>query len=271
MTNNYLNLIENNHDSMYEANGNNKPWVSYNKEDKNVYYNHSSEYIEIGGIKWATKCIGASSPYSYDAWLFQWGDVVGHAESSSAGTTSYNYSWANVPFNDGNLSYSKTAWSNYSGTVLDNSGNLKLQYDAAAQLLTKPPLNGYSWRMPTHEEAASLIDYQLSLTNTTVRGIDGIEITIGSDAGVGNVGNVIGCCFGKTTDSTDNVLFIPRRGIAANTTLSLINAGAYMWTSSIISSDPQCGWAPYCYNAMGVDDSARLYGRCILPILVKDK
>lgn len=49
MTNNYLNLIENNHDSIYEANGNNKPWISYNKEDNNVYYNHSTEYVEIGG------------------------------------------------------------------------------------------------------------------------------------------------------------------------------------------------------------------------------
>lgn len=270
MANNYLNLIENNHSSIYEANGNNKPWVSYNKENKNVYYNHSPEYVEIGGIKWATKCIGASSPYSYDAWLFQWGDMSDHSKDSG-NTTSYAYNWANTPYNGGNSSYNESVWTTMSGNVLDTNSRLKYEYDPASQLRKTTPLEGYHWRMPTHEEMTILMNYKLTLSDTTVKGCDGSEIILNSSPGLGEINSVNGMCYGKTTESVTDVLFLPFRGHGYWYEIANYGTRFSTWCSDIYTASPSQAYHFNCTASFqGVGPQERYYGLSILPVLTKD-
>lgn len=270
MTNNYLNLIENNHDLIYEEYGRSHPWVSYNKEDKNVYYNLSQDYVEIGGIKWATKCIGASSPYTYDADLFQWGETTGHKEG-----VDYDYSWSNAPFVD-------NTWASFSGFVSSNKVLLS-SYDAATQLMGKSPIKGYSWRMPTKEEFVTLVKHTLSLYSGTVKGVDGTEITMYS-RGVGLVKGVKGKCYGKTTTSTNNILFLPFRGygyydeihdaeLSCKIWSSSLGDGYGAWTSSPLSDflfSSAYGLSSSLDSDYVNDASKVFYGQCILGVLAQN-
>ena len=58
------------------------PNVSLTVDNNTVHYNplpstpmiDGHEYVEIGGLKWATMNIGASQPSDYGLY-FQWGDI----------------------------------------------------------------------------------------------------------------------------------------------------------------------------------------------------
>lgn len=228
------------------------------------------DYVEIGGVKWATKCIGASSPYSYDAYLFQWGETTGHKEESGP-IAYYDYSWANAPFNGGNSSYDSDTWKNYSDTVMSNNV-LASSYDAAAQLMGESPLKGYSWRLPTFDELDTLESLKLTLTNTTVKGVDGAEITIGSDEGVGTVNGVIGMCFGNTATSTDNILFLPFRGFGDGSRLDFFDHASGIWGASVEPLDAtEYAWN-LTFSRFGVTflGCIRNLGFCILGVLGRD-
>lgn len=236
MNNKYLNITDGgfNHIKSYYHEFS-KPYIEYNKEDNKIYYEQpldtNYDYVEIGGIKWATKCIGATSPYTYDAWFFQWGETQGHIELHSS-SVDYDYNWANCPFNDNNDEYSAESWANYSGSVLDENGCLISKYDAATQMM------GKNWKMPTKDELTVLANHKLTLFKTIVKGVDGTEITIESVAGVGTVNGVRGMCFGKTTESTNNVLFIPFRGGVVNKSIFDIGSASYVWTKSLDKENP---------------------------------
>lgn len=228
------------------------------------------DYVEIGEIKWATKCIGASSPYTYDAHLFQWGETTGHKEGVDP-TAYYDYSWTNAPFNGGNSSYDSDAWEKYSNTVMSDNV-LASSYDAATQLIGESPLEGYSWRMPTFDELDTLESHQLTLTNTTVKGVDGTEITIGSDEGVGTINGVIGMCFGNTTTSTDNILFLPFRGMGSDSKLDFFGHASGIWGASVEPLDAtEYAWS-LTFGRFGASflGSLRSLGFCVLGVLGKE-
>lgn len=224
---------------------------SIKNKDNKVEENDCYDYVELSGIKFATKFIGASSPYIYDAKIFQWGDIVGHRVF----VNTYNYNKSTqIP------------------NVQINNDNLNSEFDAAVQLMGKSPLKGYHWRMMTKEELSVLINCQLSLTNTTVKGVDGTEITIGSIAGVGTVGGIKGMCFGKTTTSVDNVLFLPFHGYGFGELFANIGFCGNIWSSSVNSSNPQNAWNLY-FNDTGcvkMTNYPPFYGCCILGVLAQD-
>lgn len=108
--------------------------------------NWSEPYVEVNGLKWATRNVGAES--SADAGLyFAWGETTGHEvnDAKTAFKDGHSFSWTNTPFNGKNSSYNADTFNGLKDTVCPN-GILALAYDAAN-------VNwGGSWRMPTKDE-----------------------------------------------------------------------------------------------------------------------
>lgn len=234
--------------------------------------NKEDEYIEIGGIKWATKCVGASSPYSYDAWLFQWGSLHGRKENIDGSASQY-YGWLSTPFNDNFRYCHRILWEGYKNHIFQGD-TLMSYYDAATKYMPESQLKGFHWRMPTKEELRILADNQITITNAIVQGVDGTDIYIGPIPGVGTVKNnktgseIKGLCFKQPSTYNDKVLFLPLRGCAYDYTL--YTDYIILW-SSTCDIDTLEGKA-YCLTAsnMGVptvDLESRCFGNCILGVL----
>ena len=107
------------------------------------------EYVEIGGIKWATMNIGASTPYDRGLY-FQWGDTQ---SSGVSGNTwdDYKYSNSSTATDENMTKYNLT----------DGLVTLEDSDDAASAIW------GGSWRMPTASEYQALLDattYQVYTT-----------------------------------------------------------------------------------------------------------
>ena len=194
------------------------------------------DYVEIGGVKWATKNLGAEKVTDYGDY-FAWGATVLAYSSLSSNTftfvasrpTSYGgsgwtqskgFDYENTPYYNGST-YTKYTSSD-SKTVLE-SGD-----DAATALL------GSGWRMPTKEDFQNLYDACVngSYDKTTYASATCGESTTISSKGVywcGNYDGVAGCLFYDGT----NRLFFPAAGCGINT--SLLNAGSSgnYWSSSL--------------------------------------
>ena len=141
-------------------------------------------YVEIGGVKWATKNVGASS-ITDPGLFFHWADTQGYTATQCINgemPVSYKY-YQNGERTD-------EYWDNYP----DYSDNLLSSDDAATVIM------GSKWRVPTPDE-------QLSLESNT-----NVSFTTNY-----NNTNVPGYIF---TDKTDNtkVLFLPAVAVYQNST-----------------------------------------------------
>lgn len=189
----------------------------------------------------------------------------------SGNTTSYVYNWANTPYNGGNSSYNESVWSSMSGNVLDTNSRLKYEYDPASQLRRTTPLEGYHWRMPTCEEMTILMNYKLTLSDTTVKGCDGSEIILNSSPGLGEINSVSGMCYGKTAESVTDVLFLPFRGHGYWYEIANYGIRFSTWCSDIYTTSPsQAYHFSRTASFQGVAPQERFYGQSILPVLAKD-
>ena len=145
-----------------------------NKKNKfssqyNDYLTNGHDYVEIGGVKWATKNIGAKS--ETDAGLyFQWGDTQGYTAKQVGfikgrkDFTEYDYKFGTDPFSKYNKIDGKT--------VLDAC-------DDAAHVHM-----GGAWRIPTMDEFGKLIDattYEW-IENYNDSGVNGMLFTDKNDA-----------------------------------------------------------------------------------------
>ena len=141
------------------------------------------DYVEIGGIKWATMNVGAETIYDTGLY-FQWGDTQGYTaeqigeESGQKYFSEEDYKWHDETYNPEFIKY------NY----IDNKTMLDLEDDAV-----HAAWDG-NWRMPSETEFETLLE---STTNEYVynyngSGVDGFLLT----------------------DKTDNTkaLFIPSSG-----------------------------------------------------------
>ncbi|MCQ2127623.1 MAG: hypothetical protein MJZ06_09355 [Bacteroidaceae bacterium] len=123
------------------------------------------EYVEIGGIKWATCNVGANTPKDY-GWYFSWAGTTGYVRDGSKWVTaqggselSGGFCWAKTPYNTGGV---KTSWNKYiptdktgfwtGGGSPDNKLSLDLEDDAARANW------GGSWRMPTQADYQALYE-----------------------------------------------------------------------------------------------------------------
>ena len=165
------------------------PNVSLTVDNNTVHYNpydpyNGYDYIEIGGLKWATKNVGANN-ITDTGFFFHWADTQGYTPQQCInGEMTLNYKYCNE--DDG---ITEEYINNYYNWEIErNYGNMLSSDDAA-----KAIMHG-NWRIPTPEEWQSLV------TNTTI-----------SFTSNYNNSNVPGYIF---TDKLDNtkVLFIPAIG-----------------------------------------------------------
>ena len=173
------------------------------------------DYVEIGGLKWATMNIGATSVTDYGLY-FQWGDTTGY-ESSQVGATGNplvkTFAWADYKFSNGNTAPGASDMTKYNSA--DTKTTLEMCDDAARANW------GGLWRMPTTDEYAALgaavnsawtADYQGS-------GVAGLVLT-------------------DKTDSS-KVLFFPAAGSCDYGSVLDVGGRGYYWSSSVNSSRVQ--------------------------------
>ena len=199
-----------------ETDGYSTPHVSLTKDSGEVHYNPSTptpshDFVEIGGIKWATMNVGANS-ITDTGLYFQWGDTQGYTASQiGSGEGQKYFSWENYKFNDG--TESSPNMSKYNST--DGKSVLEASDDAVTAAW------GGNWRMPTPAEFAALgnavnktwtVDYQSS-------GVAGLILT------------------DKTDGSRE--LFFPAAGCCWYDTVIQVGYTGFYWSSSLTSDNVQ--------------------------------
>jgi hypothetical protein len=217
------------------------PNVSLVTENNTVHYNPydpyaGHDYVEIGGLKWATMNIGANS-ITDTGLYFQWGDVSGYtAEQVGSGEGQKYFGWEDYKYGNGTSDPGETGMTKYNSTdgktVLDAS-------DDAAQANW-----GGSWRMPTTAEYVALGTATTSAWTSSYQ-----------DSGVAGL---------VLTDKTDSskVLFFPAAGLCLNGSVYSVGSYGYYWSSSVLSSNVQeaynlyfsskrVGWQYYDYRYDG--------------------
>ena len=180
-------------------------------------------YVTIGGKKWATMNIGATSATEAGTY-FAWGDVTGQTPSGSTFSTSFD--WGHAPFNNGASGYDAT----YFASVKDSEcpgGILALKNDAANANW------GGSWRMPTQAEFEAL----------------------GPGNWVPDPGE------GRQFGTSPNTIFLLPAGYGDATSLNEveINVRGYYWSSSFDTDHPDSAHPLNFYN--GNADTAGGYIR----------
>lgn len=148
------------------------------------------DYVEIGGVKWATMNIGASNITDIGLY-FQWGDTQGYTEAQVGyGTGEKPFAWSDYIYGDGTYSPGAAGMTKYNAS--DNKTTLETSDDAATNAW------GQYWRMPTLAEFRSLVQ------NTTKQYVTNYQ-------GTGMYGDLL-------TDKTDSTktLFFPHGSSAYN-------------------------------------------------------
>ena len=189
------------------------------------FYN-GHEYVEIGGIKWATCNVGATKPTDSGLY-FQWGETQGYtAEQVRNGRKQFN--WKNHKY---------TICNNYSKyNDSDKKTTLESSDDAATFNM------GIGWRMPTREEFKSLVD---STTSEWVKNHKGSGVN--------------GRLFTDKKDKTKQ-LFFPTVGFCDNGSVYGVGSLGLCWSSSLYASNLEYGFG-LCFNDRDVYWD-NIYGRC---------
>ena len=202
------------------------PNVSLINEDNSVRYlpelndpYNGHEYVEIGGLKWATMNIGASQPSDYGLY-FAWGDTQGYtAEQVGSGEGQKYFGWADYKYGNGASSQDATGMTKYNEA--DGKTILEAADDAAV-------VNwGGSWRMPTTAELQAL-GAAVNTTWTQVNNVYGI------------------LCTDKTDES--KTLFFPAAGHCANGRVVNVGSNGVYWSSSLFTVDRQFALCSYQYG-----------------------
>ena len=206
------------------------PNVSLCVQQNEVHYNpivppiiDGHEYVEIGGIKWATMNVGAESA-SDTGLYFQWGDTQGYtAAQVGSGSGKKYFAWSDYKYatNPSQYSADMTKYNNADGLTM-----LLPEDDAATAAW------GSNWRMPTTEE------YQALGTATTTAWTADYQ-------GSGVSGLVL-------TDKTDEtkILFFPACGYCEGGRVSsTVGRNGRYWSSSLYIGDAQYGQYFYFLNS----------------------
>jgi len=202
----------------------------------------SHDYVEIGGLKWATMNIGAESVT--DAGLyFQWGDTQGYtAAQVGSGSGQKAFTWNNYKYwtaDTGSGSSGVTKYNSTDGkTVLEAS-------DDAAQAAW-----GGNWRMPTTAEFAALgaATTRAWTTDYEGSGVAGLVLTSKADSNV--------------------KLFFPAAGYGDNGSMSGVGSYGIYWSSSRVTSNELNAYDLYFYSSDVYWQSIdyRRYGFSVRPV-----
>ena len=218
------------------------------------------EYVEIGGLKWATMNVGATTVAgSYETCFgdyFAWGETEPrYASITRASADEATFTWKDG-FSSG---YSSDNWPTYTGTTLDAS------HDAATAQW------GGSWRTPTKAEFQALAQAcsgssseQTPVTLTSTITESGIYWLNSTQTIESAYTGVAGLLFVSKADISKRVFF-PACGNVLST--SLQNCGSYVfyWSSSLYTSNTNYAYLLRFYppNVLPTD----LYYRyCAYPV-----
>jgi len=188
------------------------PNVSLTVDNNTVHYNPSSptpptpshDFVEIGGIKWATMNIGASQPSDYGLY-FAWGDTQGYtAEQVGSGEGQKYFGWADYKYGNGTSSPGATGMTKYNAT--DGKTVLEASDDAAVANW------GGSWRMPTTAEFQAL-GAAVNTAWTQVNNVYGILCTDKADS--------------------SKTLFFPAAGKCFDGSVNGVGGNGDYWSSSL--------------------------------------
>jgi len=164
------------------------------------------DYVEIGGVKWATMNVGANS-ITDTGLYFQWGDTQGYTASQCGSGDEQKYFSENdyIYYNDD--SYTKY-----------NSTDGKTVLDAEDDAVVTAAWDG-NWRMPTAAEYTALRNAVTTAWTADYQG-----------SGVAGL-----VCTDKTDSS--KVLFFPAAGIATYGNVLYVGNSGYYWSSSLYDYD----------------------------------
>lgn len=169
------------------------------------------EYVEIGGLKWATMNIGANS-ITDTGLYFQWGDISGYTASQvGSGEGKKYFGWEDYKYGNGTSSPGATGMTKYNST--DGKTVLEASDDAAQANW------GGKWRMPTETDFNKLLS---ATTNTWVTNYGG--------------SGVKGRLFTSKADAS-KTLFFPACRYCTNGVVSNVGTYGYYWSSSLNSSN----------------------------------
>ena len=196
------------------------------------------EYIEIGGMKWATMNVGANSITDYGKY-FSWGDTAGYYSGSVGSKTTAlknPFSWTDYSLGNGTSSPGASGMTKY------NSGDTKTVLDLSDDAARANW--GGSWRMPTTEEFVAL----------------GNAVTTAWTSDYNSTGVAGIVCTAK--DGSGAQLFFPAAGYCYGGSVDFVGSYGHYWSSSLSSSGLQ-----YAYflgfsngNVYWQDDSSRYGG-----------
>jgi len=188
-----------------------KPNISVCLEERDVYYNpyvdpyNGHDYVEIGGLKWATMNIGANS-ITDTGLYFQWGDTQGYtAAQVGSGAGQKYFGWADYELGNGGSSASDMT--KYNST--DNKTVLEAVDDAATVNM------GSGWRMPTEADFNAL---SAATTNVWVTDYQGSGVN--------------GRLFTDKNDSS-KVLFFPAAGRCSDGSVNDVGSSGRFWSRSL--------------------------------------
>ena len=195
-------------------------WIE--AEPSNMINGH--EYVEIGGVKWATMNLGASSITDIGLY-YTWGDTQGYtAAQVGAGEGQKFFSWWDYKYSEG-------------GTV-SNAGTIT-KYNESDGLTTLQSSDdavtaawGGSWRMPTIEEFQALSTATTSAWTADYEG-----------------SGVAGLILTSKADSSKK-LFFPAAGNCNLGSVLDVGSHGYYWSSSLLTSNKTYGSYFRFYNGL---------------------
>ena len=157
-------------------------------------------YVTVGGKKWATMNVGATSATDFGEY-FAWGSTIGYKLGGSSSEESHDFSISTSPYYDsGSSAHFFNKYTDSSKSTLD------LRDDAAYANW------GGIWRMPTRAEFESLISSE--------------EKSWGSSPA--------GFTFGSSSES----IFFPAAGFGEDTSLFSPDNFGFYWSSSLDTRRP---------------------------------
>ena len=210
------------------------PNVSLTLDNNAVHYKPSSptpshDYVEIGGVKWATMNVGATE-ITDTGLYFQWGDISGYTASQvGSGEGQKYFDWADYKYCSG-------AGTSSSAITKYNSTDGKTVLDAEDDAVTAAW--GGTWRMPTIDEYSALDEAITTAWTTDYQG-----------SGVSGL---------VLTDKTDSskVLFFPACGRCIRAEIDNVGKFGFYWSRSVKSYSTKYAWrSTFYYGGMASQDS----------------
>jgi hypothetical protein len=193
-------------------------------DNNTVHYNPSTpptpshDFVEIGGIKWATMNVGANSVTDTGLY-FQWGDTQGYTAAQVGEGEGQKYFGEDdcIYYNDG--SYTKY-----------NEGDSLITLESTDDAV-KAAWGG-NWRMPTVSEFIALGE-AVNTAWTQVNGVSGLMCT-------------------DKTDET-KTLFFPACGYAYYGSVDYVGDYGFCWSSSLYADYGDSGAFSLYFYYGGVD------------------